>query len=184
MKWVKGRGRVEWLDEEVGSNPWSSMRPGNLAPQFDNWDETNDEEVGSWSPPSFCGELCKHHKNKQSCLSNCRQRDEMNDEEVGRAWDFGRTRVEDVTRTLFSRRGGDMDEDFPLRRNLKKNKKKGKKEFYCSTSNFHVFFHYFSKHSARRQRRQNLKIRESPEQKNTCAKALFEKLCPQELLSD
>merc|ERR1711991_432166 len=108
-------------DQNVGGSYWANRWLNNLdeAEEDQNvggsyWDETNDEEVGSWSPPSFCGELCKHHKNKQSCLSNCRQRDEMNDEEVGRAWDFGRTRVEDVTRRLFSRRGGDMDEDFPL----------------------------------------------------------------------
>ena len=62
--------RAKWLDEEVGSNPWSSMRPPPGS-QFDNferpphtrpqqptgqsiwnsmWDEMDDEEVGYMTP--------------------------------------------------------------------------------------------------------------------------------------
>ena len=118
----------------TGQSIWNSM-----------WDETDDEEAGSWSPPSFCGELCKDHKNKQSCLSNCRQRDEMNDEddeEVGGVWGkiggiIGndiwnrpvadgscrgrcrrlRTRVEDVARRLPDPRGDEeSDWEPPVRR--------------------------------------------------------------------
>ena len=45
-------------------------------------------QQGGWSPPSFCDERCKDSKRRQLCLFNCRQRDEMNDEEVGD--NFGR----------------------------------------------------------------------------------------------
>merc|ERR1719421_2062757 len=88
-RWLNNLDEAE-EDQNVGGSYWANRWLNNLdEPDEDQnvgdsyWDETNDEEVGSWSPPSFCGELCKHHKNKQSCLSNCRQRDEMNDEEVG-----------------------------------------------------------------------------------------------------
>ena len=97
----------------------SQAMPG-FMPERELRGETNDEEVGSWSPPSFCGELCKDHKNKQSCLSNCRQRDEMNDkddeEAGGLSVEAGYEKDGKYAKIKWEKDEMDDDQDPPVRR--------------------------------------------------------------------